>query len=147
MPIANYTTTVTAAKTAGEIMGMLAGHGARSIMTQYDDNGAISALAFQIDGPKGPLSISLPVDSESVLRVLEDQAVPVRYRNKDHARRVAWRIIKDWVRAQMALLETEMVRMEEVFLPYIITDRSGETIYQVMASRNFRITMGSKDER
>ena len=33
------------------------------------------------------------------------------------ANRTAWRIIKEWILAQMALIETEMVSVEEVFLP------------------------------
>ncbi|GAH95162.1 unnamed protein product [marine sediment metagenome] len=47
----------------------------------------------------------------------------------------------------MSLLETEMVKMEEIFLPYVITP-GGQTIYQVMASKGFLLGPGKeKDEQ
>ena len=55
---------------------------------------------------------------------------------RDQARRTAWRILKDWVQAQMALLETNMVDMEEIFLPYML---SGEQpLYQALQANHFR---------
>jgi hypothetical protein len=42
---------------------------------------------------------------------------------------VAWRIIKDWVEAQMAILESQMVQMEEIFLPYMV-NRQGQTFFE-----------------
>ena len=35
----------------------------------------------------------------------------------------AWRIIWEWILAQMALTETEMVTMEEVYLPNMLTGK------------------------
>ncbi len=43
--------------------------------------------------------------------------------------RTAWRIVKDWVEAQMALVETKMASTTEVFLPYAI-GRDGKTMFQ-----------------
>ena len=55
---------------------------------------------------------------------------------QDQARRTAWRILKDWIQAQMALLETNMVEMEEIFPPYML---SGEqTLYQALQANQFR---------
>lgn len=50
--------------------------------------------------------------------------------------RVAWRILKDWVEAQMALLDIQMVRFEEIFLPYIETE-NGQTIYERLEEKQF----------
>ena len=50
---------------------------------------------------------------------------------REQAFRTAWRIIKDWGEAQLALLETEMVDFEEVFMPYILSGR--ETLYQALS--------------
>ena len=52
------------------------------------------------------------------------------------AERVAWRILKDWVEAQMALLDIEMVRFEEIFLPYIET-KDGRTVYERLEEKQF----------
>jgi len=35
----------------------------------------------------------------------------------------------DWVEAQMAILETDMVQFDEIFLPYMM-NRSGMTYFQ-----------------
>jgi hypothetical protein len=47
--------------------------------------------------------------------------------------RTAWRIVKDWVEAQMALVETQMVTTQEVFLPYAVM-RDGRTLSQHVAA-------------
>ena len=41
----------------------------------------------------------------------------------------------------MSLLETEMVKMEEIFLPYVITP-GGRTVYEVMAEKHFLLGPG-----
>lgn len=142
MPLLNYTTSIEAVKTAGEIQGILAAHGAKSILTDYADDGTIEALAFQIPSPQGEIGIRLPIDPEAVLKVLTHQnrlgKVPRRYITKAQAVRVAWRIVKDWVAAQMAILETEMVKMEQIFLPYAIT-KSGQTVYELFEQSQFKM--------
>jgi hypothetical protein len=47
--------------------------------------------------------------------------------NRAQAVRTAWRIVKDWVEAQMALVETQMVTTQQVFLPYAIM-KDGRTL-------------------
>lgn len=54
---------------------------------------------------------------------------------REQAERVAWRILKDWVEAQMALLDIEMVKLQEIFLPYI--ELNGKTIYQALEQKQF----------
>ena len=48
------------------------------------------------------------------------------------ANRTAWRIIEERILAQMALTETEMVTVQEVFLPYILTGK--QTLYQALSN-------------
>lgn len=149
MPLLDYTTSVPVSRTIAQIQAKLVEHGARAVMMQYDDRGRIMALAFKVIMPNGELPIRLPIDALATLRVLQKQAqnreIPGRYANEDHAYRVAWRIIKDWVEAQMSLLETEMVKMQEIFLPYVITP-GGQTIYEVMAGKGFLLGPGEKEE-
>ena len=150
MPILNYTTSVPVSRTVAQVQAKLVEHGARAVMMEYDDRGRIKALAFKVKMPNGELPIRLPIDAAATLRVLQKQhynrEIPGRYATEDHAYRVAWRIIKDWVEAQMSLLETEMVRMEEIFLPYVITG-SGQTIYQVMAQKHFLLGPGESEAK
>ena len=130
MAIKNYTTTINVSKTIGEIQEILSKHGANAIMTEYS-NGNVVGLSFKILTPRGELGIKLPSNTERVLQVLKNQ----RKNNSqvkdtfEQANRVAWRIIKDWIDAQMAVLETEMVEMEEIFLPYVL-NKQGQTLYE-----------------
>lgn len=47
----------------------------------------------------------------------------------EQAERVAWRIIKDWIEAQMAILESKQVVFEEIFLPYMLNNK-GQTFFE-----------------
>ncbi|MBA7592542.1 hypothetical protein ES708_34729 [subsurface metagenome] len=97
MPIANYTTSVQAIKSVGEIQGMLVAHGARQILMNYAKDGAVESLSFMIETPYGEIPIQLPVDPPAVLKVMEEQGVPNKYCNQVQSVKVAWRILKDWV--------------------------------------------------
>jgi hypothetical protein len=55
--------------------------------------------------------------------------VPRSLCTEEQALRVGWRIIKDWVEAQMAIVESELAGVAEVFLPYAVT-KSGTTLYK-----------------
>lgn len=137
-----YTTTIEPSSTIAEIQQMLVKNGAKSIMTNYTDNGRIESLSFMIEVKGRPRGIKLPCDPRPVLKVLEKQSregiVPRRLVNEDQALRVAWRIVHYWVKAQMAILETQMVRLEQIFLPYMVT-RSGKTLFEEMDNGDFQL--------
>ncbi len=139
-----YTTSVDSPRTVGQIHGELAGHGARSIMSNYNKDGEIESLSFVIDTPFGPTMIKLPCDPDAVKKVLERENAQPRFLERSHCLRVAWREIYYWVKAQMALLETEMAAMEQIFLPYIITDKSGKTIYDRMLENKLQLPGGKE---
>lgn len=127
MPIKNYTTNIDIFTTIGTIQGCLVKHGAKKITTDYDDNGRVTALSFLIDTPSGQRGIMLPSNVEGVQQTLAKQRVKC---DREQAEKVAWRILKDWIEAQMAILESNMVQMDEIFLPYMTNDR-GQTVYQL----------------
>lgn len=135
MPLLNYTTKVDVYTTLGAIQGQLVKHGAKKIMQDYDDAGRIAALVFAIDTPTGMRGYRLPANVDAVHAVLAKQKVKC---DREQAERVAWRIVKDWIEAQMAILESEMVQMEEIFLPYMV-DGSGQTLFQ--AYRNNQLLL------
>lgn len=130
MPLLNYTTSIKADKTVMEIQGILAKAGARAILANYDNTGTITALSFQMDVNGNLVGFKLPCDPAPVLLIMErDPKVPNRLKDRDQALRVAWRIVKDWVEAQLAIIETQMVKPEQVFLPYAVT-QTGETVFE-----------------
>lgn len=145
MAILNYTTTVDAFKTVSEIEYILMKHKAKSIMKNYDGE-SITGLSFLIDTGVQQIPVRLPVKVDECLKVLkkEKKENPKKQikDTREQAERVAWRILKDWVEAQMALLDIEMVRFEEIFLPYIETG-SGQTIYECLEQKQFLLDCGT----
>lgn len=139
MAILNYTTTVDSFKTVSEIERILVKHKAKSVMKNYEGE-SITGLSFLIDTGAQQIPVRLPVKTDECLKVLKkEKRENPRKQIKDtreQAERVAWRILKDWVEAQMALLDIEMVRFEEIFLPYIQTN-NGQTVYERLEERQF----------
>jgi hypothetical protein len=133
--IANRTTTVSAEKTVNEIQSILAGVRASKMMLEYDSDGKPSAIAFQIDREGQTMAFRLPCDWQGVLRALKRERGGIQHRllTPDHAKRVSWRIIKDWLRAQLSLIEAGASTMEEVMLPWAITT-DGQTVSQRVLS-------------
>jgi len=149
MGLLNYSTKIAPEKTAGEIERILVSHGATAFLKEYDHDRFLSGLAFKVKTPQGELPFRLPADIAATFRVLERQSregkIPRHYVNEAQARRIAWRIIKDWIDAQMAILETEMVRMEQIFLPYLVVDRDNKTLYESMVESKFLLREGVDD--
>lgn len=137
MPLLNYTTKIDAFKTISEIQALLARAGASAIMTEMDNNGFIVALSFRIKFERDSsqeIAFKLPTDWRPVLEVMkQDHKVPRTLKTQEQALRVAWRITKDWVEAQLAFIETNMVTTAQVFLPYAIT-KDGQSLYESIAS-------------
>lgn len=131
MALLNYTTNVPAETSAMEIQKMLAKAGAKAIMQQYDDDGQIQAISFQLKVGDALAGFKLPTDWRPVLSVLLKNrgASHDRKPDQDKAVKVAWRITKDWVEAQLAIIETQMVKPEQVFLPYMMAP-GGQTVYE-----------------
>lgn len=129
MPLLNYTTKIDPDKTAQEIAKCLSLHGAKAVLTEYDEKeGIVTAISFRIDLNGTPLSFRLPCDWKPVYEILQnDPKVPRANSDRTQAVRTSWRIVKDWVEAQMALVETRMVTTQEVFLPYAIM-KDGRTL-------------------
>ena len=140
MPLLNYTTKVDVYTTIGAIQGCLVKHGARKIMQDYDSEGRPQALCFAIDTKFGVRGVKLPANVDAVHKVLVSQKVKC---DREQAERVAWRILKDWVEAQMAILESEMVQLDEIFLPYMLT-KDGSTTYELY--KNNQLLLGGNTE-
>lgn len=139
MAILNYTTTIDAFKTVSEIEYILIKHCAKSVMKQYEGE-SIVGLSFLIDTGYQQIPVRLPVKVDECLKVLKKEKLKnPKKQIKDtrvQAECVAWRILKDWIEAQMALLDIEMVQFEEIFLPYIETN-NGQILYERLEKTHF----------
>lgn len=137
MPILNYRTKVDSFKTAGEIQALLAKAGANSVMLQYDKQNRPVAVAFQIDIDNQAISFFMPCERDGVLAAMQnDPGVGNAYCTEDHAQRVAWRILKSWIEAQLARIEAHQAEVAEVFFAYAQRP-DGQTLYQLTKQSGF----------
>lgn len=140
MALKNYTTSIKIEKTIAEIEKILSEHGAYRIMKMYNE-GIPSAVAFSFilsqQGQDTEINFKLPMREDKILQVFENQNIPDRLCNIEQARRVGWRIIKDWIDSQMALLEIEIVKFEEIFLPYMYDVKKGQTMFEKLQKNQF----------
>jgi len=153
MPLKNYTTEISAMKSIGEIQGILVAHGAKTILIDYNPDREPESMSFIVPTTHGEFPFRLPANVKGVETILLNMRarVPESWRSDykktmdrihKQATRVAWRIIKDWVDAQLAIIETEMVTIEQVFLPYMLVKGGQYTLYEVLANRGFYLEDG-----
>lgn len=134
MSLLNYSTTVPVHRTLSLVTELLVKGGARQMMTEYDQDGSPSGLTFSIATSLGTRGFTLPVKVEAVEAVMrKDRSLAPRFKTPEQARRVAWRIVKDWLEAQLALIATEMVTLDQVMLPYM-RSIDGQTFYDAYLS-------------
>lgn len=132
MPILNYTTSVPVEKSMSEIIRVLTRRGVTRISTVFNDDGTPSGIAFTMNTDYGFREFELPVKVAGVLRAMkEDPKVARSQCNEQQASRVAWRISKDWLEAQVALIDAGLALLDEVLMPYMVAN-NGMTAYSLM---------------
>ncbi len=122
-------TEVPAEKSALQIEDMLREHGCEKIGKTFE-SGRIKAIYFQIATPEAAMPFTLPVNVEAVYQLLYDEknsSSRVYYIDKkmeqrlhDQSERTAWRIIWHWLKSQLALIQTQMVTVTQVFFAYML---------------------------
>jgi len=140
MPILNYTTSIDVSKTMGEITGHLARRGVSRISTLFDEYGVASGIAFTMTTEYGPREFELPVRTAGVLSAMQqDPKVSKSQATSAQAARVAWRIAKDWLEAQAALIDAQLATLDEVMLPYMVDGR-GRTTYELYRNQQLALS-------
>lgn len=137
------TTTVPAERTMHEIAAILQKAGALAITTTYGGRGTPAGLGWVMHTRHGRMRFAMPVNVDAVYEVLTEQRVFVTDddRRRAQAHRTAWRILREWVKLQLAIVATQMVDFEEVFLPYLMS--GDQTLYRYLADSNFQPLLGS----
>lgn len=144
MSLKNYTTKVPTSETIMEIEGILSKHKASDIWKQYNKEGDIVALNFAINTEFGKMAFKLPIDVEAVRQIIliEKRNKQINLSKKQvediqTAQKIAWRIMKDWIDSQMALVDISMVKFEQVFLPYAFDFNKNQSLYEAFEERKF----------
>lgn len=141
------TTQISPEKTISEIQAILCEYKATSIMMEFESSN-VTSVSFRINVDGKLVPFRLPCRYQNIQELLasrsrdykqawsKERRMEILKRFEDQARRVAWRQILRWIQAQFALVQTGMVKTEEVFLPYAqIAD--GTTIFEYMESSGF----------
>jgi len=147
----NYTTKIPAKRTAGECVDLLGEAGADHVSITYANREPVG-LAFDLRTAGGRRTFTLPVDSEAMQAALRkalqrdrphvSQSEFSRMLGREHALTVAWRVVKDWLEAQLALITAQMATLDQVMLPYLEVD-PGLTLYQRYLALDGQVAIGA----
>lgn len=145
MSLKNYSTKIPANQTITEIEASLIHHGATDLWKQYDGSKNITSLTFAVITEHGKIPFKLSINIEAVRQIIAEQHKKGKARgisqgqatDLEHARNVGWRILKDWMDAQMALVEVGMRKLEQVFLADIWDARTSMTYFEVLSEKKF----------
>lgn len=151
MSIFMESTDISPERTVGEIQAVLARNGADAILMEYTDR-AVKAVSFKYKVGADVVPFRLPCRWEAITKTLRtrgrisdsdwNNAAPFYRKRREaieaKARRVAWRQILRWIEAQLALVETNMVTLEEVFMPYVQISAT-QTLFDKMSANGFQL--------
>ncbi|WP_314191987.1 hypothetical protein [uncultured Arthrobacter sp.] len=152
----NYSTKISAAQTVAEMQSLLAQHGARRISVDYEASGMPSSLDFLLATPHGQRGFSLPANVDRMEALLQKEDAAGRLKagsraertSQAQAERVAWRVMKTWLEAQLALVAAGMIDVDQALLAFLQVDAAGRTLYEVYREREataLELTRGDSD--
>jgi len=138
--IKNYTSGVPVERTVMRIEVALIAAGAIGIYKDYKD-GVLGAICFSIQDPENRLlSVRLPADAKAVYEVLRARMKRPRGETlkklMDQSARTSWRLIEDWIKIQVSLIEMRQAEFLQVFLPYIWNGK--QTYYESLKEGGFK---------
>jgi hypothetical protein len=143
MALKNYTSNVSVDRSIAFIERKLVVNGARDIMKQYNPDQRVESILFMIPIDGVEMVFKLPARLKACERVLEgmlsQRSKPAtRKKIPAQAARTAWKILSDWVEAQMAMIELAQVDVMEVFLPYAYNPATQQTYFEAMKERGYK---------
>ncbi len=131
------TTQVSPQKSVNEIQELLVAYGATAILTEYD-NGEVIAVSFKHRTGDIEIPYRLPSRWQEVKKLLAKPRRTPKFSTLDaEAKRVAWRQTRRWVEAQLAYVQTNQVKFEQVFLAYMQVGLGSETLYERLEGNRF----------
>lgn len=117
-------------------------NGVQAISIDYDDNRLPIALTFFVMINQNPVNFRLPSNWVGIKKLLDkNKKIPKNLKTEEQAIRISWRILKDWIEAQMAIIQCGLAELPEVFLPYAVT-ANGDTLFNALKSNNMKFLEG-----
>lgn len=113
----NYTTSISAEKSAYECMALLGRYGASHTGLVFRKDRTPCGLTFRIETRWGERAYEILVESAKTYKVLAAYADEGKIRrgfvSHVQADRVAWRVVRMWLEAQLALIEAGLMDPEK----------------------------------
>lgn len=122
-----------------KIQMLLAQNGAKKVMFDYANDGTLEAISFALEVNGKIVGFRLPALTENVVEIMyggKDRwgnKKKITDLQKEQAYKTAWANIRDWIDAQMALVQTRQVEVAQVFLPYMVM-QGNQTLYEKVVS-------------
>lgn len=120
-----------------DIMDILSDFGADEVLTKYEtvlEQRFLKAIEFKVTIANQDIYYKLPIEWAKTAEVLKQQK---QYKNDLWSYKTALFNIREWLDAQLALIECHMVEIPQVFLPYMQTG-SGKTVYEAIRDNGFK---------
>ena len=130
----NYSTKKAAEESAEEIKTKLMSHGVQDV--KFDFGEVVVTIEFlrsKLITKNEMASYKITTKIAPVYKVLKDQEWSGEIKiaiTQSQAKRVAWRIVKRWIDAQLAFVETGMLSFDEVFLSYKVDEGTGLSLIE-----------------
>lgn len=130
----NYSTKKAAEESAEEIKTKLLSHGVQDV--KFDFGEVVVTIEFlrsKLITKNEMASYKITTKIAPVYKVLKDQEWSGEIKiaiTQSQAKRVAWRIVKRWIDAQLAFVETGMLSFDEVFLSYKVDEGTGLSLIE-----------------
>lgn len=138
----NYTTTIDSIKSIQEIISFLVQVNAKSIAQDYQD-GECVAIKFLIDHKGTTVAYKLEPSPEAAYDIIISKRKRVNQEVKDKVRKqsykTAWRILRDWVDAQCALIKLEQATPLQLFLSYAYDEANDTTFYNKLENSDLKL--------
>ena len=138
----NYTTNVPEEKSILEIEQILAAFGATAILKDYSGDGGVKSISFKVLTEHGEMPFKIPMNERKIATYRA--STYSRYYDKERvqkdlktARMIGWRILKDWIHSQLSIVQLQLVKVEEVFLPYMYNAKEEKTFYEILEEKKF----------
>jgi len=125
----NFTTSISAGKTIGEIDELLIEFGAENIMKVIEDK-SVKAIMFTLDLQSNQIPFRIEANVEKTAEFLANEY------NKSHSRKskskddfineaynITWRIWKDWIHSQISIIATENVDAIKLLLGFVAVNK------------------------
>lgn len=157
--IKSFSTNINPDRTIMEIEKILSRFGAKAILKDYEGS-SVKAISFYLEHEDQRIPFKLPMNIDKargiVERVVDERTrsgarrLPLKFKEEPYrtekARAVGWRIIRDWIHAQLSLLEMEFASPVEILLPYAYNPIKGKTLYELFSDNDKFLEFKGEEE-